>query len=341
MRIQESVNSWGNLLIATGGALQPAKCFYSIILFEWINGGWQYALNDTNTELGVSVPFPGGGTAGIGHKLVTHIEKTLGAMTSPDGDSRAAIMMMQDKAQQWVNDVRNSKLHCRNVWFSLKFQLLPRIMYSLCSSTATFEELGNALRKQYYQILPFRGGGLNHHHRESDNRFGFLWDRAASLGGRGTGGNVKQATYALWMGYCNGAFHVGKPLTVSVGIGDILTASTRILRKIQFSLDTLLDENAMGEDLYVRHQNDCCRRGIIPPTGGRPLPDADVFREGLPAGDAPPTELGTDILAGVIRIRHPDSDSIRHQDRLRGPRPAPEMSQEITTAVANRTPDNI
>jgi hypothetical protein len=33
--IQESVNSWGNLLIATGGALQPAKCFYSIILFEW------------------------------------------------------------------------------------------------------------------------------------------------------------------------------------------------------------------------------------------------------------------------------------------------------------------
>jgi hypothetical protein len=39
VRIQESVNSWGNLLIATGGALQPAKCFYSIILFEWINGG--------------------------------------------------------------------------------------------------------------------------------------------------------------------------------------------------------------------------------------------------------------------------------------------------------------
>jgi hypothetical protein len=32
--IQASVANWGNLLIATGGALQPAKCFYSIILFE-------------------------------------------------------------------------------------------------------------------------------------------------------------------------------------------------------------------------------------------------------------------------------------------------------------------
>ncbi len=50
VHIQESVNSWGNLLIATGGALQPAKCFYSIISFEWINGGWQYATHNTNTE---------------------------------------------------------------------------------------------------------------------------------------------------------------------------------------------------------------------------------------------------------------------------------------------------
>jgi hypothetical protein len=35
--IQESVNSWGNLLIATRGVLQPRKCFYSIISFEWTN----------------------------------------------------------------------------------------------------------------------------------------------------------------------------------------------------------------------------------------------------------------------------------------------------------------
>ncbi len=31
--IQTSVNSWVNLLIATGGVLQPSKCFYTIILF--------------------------------------------------------------------------------------------------------------------------------------------------------------------------------------------------------------------------------------------------------------------------------------------------------------------
>jgi hypothetical protein len=45
----------------------------------------------------------------------------------------------------------------RNVWFSLKFQLSPRIAYGLCSSTATFDKLSNALHQQYYQILPLGG----------------------------------------------------------------------------------------------------------------------------------------------------------------------------------------
>ena len=103
------------------------------------------------------MPLPGGGRARVGHKLVLHAEKTLGAMTSPDGNSRAAIMMMQDKVQQWLTDVQNGKFHCWNIWFLLKFQLCPRIVYSLCSSMATFDELSNALCKQYYQILPLGG----------------------------------------------------------------------------------------------------------------------------------------------------------------------------------------
>jgi hypothetical protein len=39
---------------------------------------------------------------------------------SPDGDSIASICMMQDKAQQCINDMRSGHLHHRNFWFSLK-----------------------------------------------------------------------------------------------------------------------------------------------------------------------------------------------------------------------------
>ncbi len=142
--IQESVNSWGNLLIGTGGALQPSK-FYSIVPFDWINGAWKYASSTQKGEFGETVPLPGGGTAGIGHRLVCHAKKTLGAMTSPDRNSQASIVMMQEKVQQWVNNVRKGHLHQCNVWVSLKVQLWPRIGYGICSSTATFEELSKAL----------------------------------------------------------------------------------------------------------------------------------------------------------------------------------------------------
>ncbi len=66
--IQESVNSWGNLLIATGGVLQPNKCFYSIISFKWKDGGWSYANSTLCGEFGIKVPLPGGKEAPIDHK---------------------------------------------------------------------------------------------------------------------------------------------------------------------------------------------------------------------------------------------------------------------------------
>ena len=155
--IQDSINSWGNLLIATGRALNPAKCFYSIISFDWKDGAWSYASNSAEANLRLTVPLPDGCSAPIDHKPVEQAEKTLGAMTSPDGNCAAAIGMMQEKAQQWINAVRNGHLHRRNVWFSLKVQFWPRVGYGLCSSTASLHELDEALRRQYYQLLPLAG----------------------------------------------------------------------------------------------------------------------------------------------------------------------------------------
>jgi hypothetical protein len=98
--IQDSVDSWGNLLIAMGGVHQPNKCFYSIVSFKWVNGEWQYRNNQTKGEFKVTVPLPQKGRVPIAHNSITHAEKTLGAMTSPDGSSRALIKIMKEKAQK-------------------------------------------------------------------------------------------------------------------------------------------------------------------------------------------------------------------------------------------------
>jgi hypothetical protein len=35
VNVQESILNWGKLLLATGGALKPANCFYHLISFVW------------------------------------------------------------------------------------------------------------------------------------------------------------------------------------------------------------------------------------------------------------------------------------------------------------------
>ncbi len=41
--IQEAIINWGQLLLASGGALKPAKCFFHLILFKWnVDGKWFY-----------------------------------------------------------------------------------------------------------------------------------------------------------------------------------------------------------------------------------------------------------------------------------------------------------
>jgi hypothetical protein len=84
-------------------------------------------------------------------------KKTPKAMPSPVGDSIASIRMMEDKAQQWINDVHGGHLHRCNVWLSLKVQFWPQVGYGLCSSMASFQDLERALHKQYYQTLPLGG----------------------------------------------------------------------------------------------------------------------------------------------------------------------------------------
>jgi hypothetical protein len=76
---------------------------------------WQYADNTARGKFGVNVPLPRDKEAPIAHKNVDHAEKTLGAMTSPDGNSAASIPLMQEKAQSWINAVRGGHLHCWNI----------------------------------------------------------------------------------------------------------------------------------------------------------------------------------------------------------------------------------
>jgi hypothetical protein len=98
--LQDSIHSWGRILIATGGAPKPAKCFYHLISFSWkADGSWKYNNNEKCPDLSVMVPLEDGTSAIIEHLPVTTPTNTFGQMKCPTGSSDGAIVQMRENVQ--------------------------------------------------------------------------------------------------------------------------------------------------------------------------------------------------------------------------------------------------
>ena len=155
---QESILNWGKLLLATGGALKPAKCFYHLISFLWqADGTWRYADNEGREDLEIMVPLKDGSLAAIEHLPVTTPTKTLGQMTCPTGGSHGAVAQMREKVRGWVDKAKASKLNNRILVFLLDKQFWPGVSFGISSVCAPFDELEECLMKVYYDMMPLCG----------------------------------------------------------------------------------------------------------------------------------------------------------------------------------------
>ena len=124
--LQASMISWGNLLMASGGALKPVKCFYYLISFNWnARGKWSYAANEKDEEFAIGVPTPGGGFKGIDHLSMQEAKKTLGVYLCPTEDAAAQIKYILQKVHYWIARAKESSLRSRDIWFLLAHQLWP------------------------------------------------------------------------------------------------------------------------------------------------------------------------------------------------------------------------
>ncbi len=116
--LQNAVTNWGCLLLASGGAFKPTKCFYHLILLKWMaNGTWRYKGNHDNPAFQLQVPLANGNMAPIKHLSVNSPSSTLSPMTCPSGSSVGAFIQMWEKAQGWIDRVIVEKLNRWLVWF--------------------------------------------------------------------------------------------------------------------------------------------------------------------------------------------------------------------------------
>ena len=148
--LQDSIYNWGQLLIASGGAFKPIKCFYHIISYDWKpDGRWVYAANKDNEDFDIRVPLPDGTSVPIKHAGVDEAKENLGVWSCPSGDPSAALKRMQDKTQSWIDRAKEGHLTRRDAWFLMERQMWPGTSYVLGSSTASWEQLDLCLKKQW------------------------------------------------------------------------------------------------------------------------------------------------------------------------------------------------
>ncbi len=158
-QFQESIINWGWLLIATGGALKPIKCFSQLIS---PSGGITAGHGSTKTmrttrSTKTIVPLEDGSFAEIQHLNIDTPTKTLGSMTAPTGSNVDAIKQMKDKFEGWLAQAMAGKLHRRNFWFLVDKQFWPKVGYGIGTISAPFKELEEGLMRIYYDMLSIGG----------------------------------------------------------------------------------------------------------------------------------------------------------------------------------------
>ena len=168
--LQRSIDSWSQLLIASGGALKPGKCFYYLMSYVWDRKGrWQYAKNEVIDDYSITVALPDGTNEPIEHLSVNEARITLGMSSCPSGKVDTALAkekdeaeldalgVMREKAMEWAHHARNSGLCPRDIHFSVEKKFWPKVKYGICANDAPYTDVVQAMHKPYYILCPLGG----------------------------------------------------------------------------------------------------------------------------------------------------------------------------------------
>ncbi len=153
---QASVDAWANLLISTGGSLNPDKCYWYMVDYVCIDGEWNYA---PTIDWELTIPLPDGTRHPITQLEPHDSKKMLGVWSNPAGKDETHLRnhIHNKHLTTWVNRTINGHLPSRWNWISYKFKLFPGIRYGLATLATTIAQIQSILNKLDYAALPVLG----------------------------------------------------------------------------------------------------------------------------------------------------------------------------------------
>jgi hypothetical protein len=130
------IKQWSGLPNATGGALNPEKCWWCLLDYTCIDGEWTYTDIAPREQL---ITNPDGTKSPIKQEEVTVSKKTIGIQNSPAGGNEGHLVYIKDKVTQWVTQMANNHLPSHIAWVAYKHQLWSGLRYGLGTMTNDLE----------------------------------------------------------------------------------------------------------------------------------------------------------------------------------------------------------
>ncbi len=119
--LERSASAWAAGLNATGRALNPEKCKWTLADYCCKGGKWKYAVQP---DLAIEIPLPNGDLAKISLGEVLVAEKALGIWFSIDGNNEAHVEHnVIERVEEWINRMRNGHLPAKLGSIAYPFKL--------------------------------------------------------------------------------------------------------------------------------------------------------------------------------------------------------------------------
>jgi hypothetical protein len=159
--VQAAADDWVGLIHASGGLLKPAKCFWYMLGWKWVQGEARPKTLAKSPEEPLQIPQPGGPNAPISLNLVNKPKKKLGVYVCPTGNFTHHVGQIKMTGMEYASCLQARSLPPRNAWMGTRYQLYPKMIYGAVLFTHNPDKLEEAVQLVWYNLLPAMQ--VNHH----------------------------------------------------------------------------------------------------------------------------------------------------------------------------------
>ena len=149
------LNMWDELMEVNGAAIAPDKCWWYLVDFVWKGGQWRY--NNAGANMTLQVRDKDNELWNLKYIKALEAKEMVGVHLAPDGNEKAQMKALKDKASKWASQMRSSPLDGYTIWTALHRTIVKGLEYPLAATTLTEAQLEEVLSPVLNSTLPRAG----------------------------------------------------------------------------------------------------------------------------------------------------------------------------------------